>query len=194
MAEYRRVGDDTVLETDDFRLAYSGEYLVDGDRWLPTWMEFETDGHDEPNQYCRVELRDDLPRLVELGWRVREEQAEICQKHLRSTTVTAIVDVLYAMTVVELRDGKPVLNLGEENSEQDKKIQDFLYEMRNERRLTTDDYKRAAQVYSDNFHSAPTKAVAEAFGVRHRRAGYIVAECRRRGFLSKKTEQGKKKI
>ena len=195
MTGYRRVGDDTVIETGDFRLAYSGEYMVAGDRWLPTWMEFETDGHDdEPNQYCRVEIIDDAPRLVELGWRVRGNRSEIRQTHLRNTQVSMIVDVLYAMAVIEVRDGKGVADLGEEGSEQDSKIREFLYAMRTERRLTTADYKRAAQVYRDNFHGAPTQAVADAFGVRHRRAGGIVKECRNRGFLSKTTTQGAKKI
>jgi len=193
LAEYRRIGDDTILETDDFRMAHSGEYMVAGNRYLPTWFEFETDGHNEPNQYCRVEIIDDAPRLVELGWRVRENQSEIQQKHLRDTQVAAIVDVLYAMTVIEVRDGKGVTNLGPEGSEQDEKIREFLYGVRTRRRLTPDDYKRAAQVYRDNFRGTPAQAVADEFGVKLRRAGDIIAECRRLDLLPK-TKQGKKKI
>jgi hypothetical protein len=130
---------------------------------MPTWLEFESDGHDEPNQYCRVEIRNDVPRLVELGWRVSEHQSEIRQKYLRETEVSGILDVLYAMTVVEVRDGKGIPNLGDLRSEQDRRIRDFLYESRLDRgkRLVTNDLLRqVAQVYRANINHAPTQAVA----------------------------------
>ena len=194
MAEYLRVGDDAVIETDDYRLMYSGEVMVAGDKWLPTWLEFETDGHDEPNQYCRVEIRDDVPRLVELGWRAREHQREIRQKHLRGTEVSAIIDVLYAMTIVEVRDGKGILNLGDVGSEQDRRIRDFLYESRLDKgkRLVTDQLLRqVADVYRTNIDHAPTQAVARTFAVKSRMASKYVQQARDRGLLPP-TTQGKK--
>jgi len=59
--------------------------------------------------------------------------------------------------------------------------------------LLVSDYERAAAVYRDRFKDTPTVAVAEAFGVGSRRAGDIIAECRRRGLLPT-TTQGKKQI
>jgi hypothetical protein len=194
LARYADIGDDTVVETDDYRLAWSGEYMVVGNRWLPTWLEFETDGHDEPNSYCRVEIRDDVPRLVELGWRVREHQSEIRQKYLRETNVAAIVDVLYAMTITEVRDGEAILNLGAQGSDQDRKIRGFLGELRlgkGKRTITSELLRQVADVYRANIDHAPTEAVARTFGVRSRMASGYVQRAREYGFLPP-TKQGKK--
>lgn len=194
MAQYQRFGDDQVIETDDFRLMFSGECMAIDGNYLPVWMEFETDGHDGPNQFCRVEIRDDIPCLVELGWRARENQSEIKQQHLRDTQVSAILDVLYAMTVVEIRDGRPVLNLGDEGSEQDRKIRDFLFEQRlgkGKTAITTERLKQVASVYRDNIAHAPTQAVGRTFGLKPRMASKLVQEARDRGFLPP-TTQGKK--
>jgi hypothetical protein len=194
VAQYQVFDDDQVIETDDFRLMFSGECMVVDGKYLPVWMEFETDGHDGPNQFCRVEIRDDVPRLVELGWRAREHQSEIKQQNLRDTQVAAILDVLYAMTVVEIRDGKPILNLGDEGSEQDRKIRDFLFEQRlrkGKTAITTERLKQVASVYRANISHAPTQAVGRTFGVKPRMASKLVQEARDRGFLPP-TTQGKK--
>ena len=38
--------------------------------------------------------------------------------------VATILDDVYAMTIIEVRDGKAVLNVGAEGSEQDRKMRD----------------------------------------------------------------------
>lgn len=194
MARYERLGDDTVAGNDTYKLRWSGEFMAAGNSWLPTWMEFEMNGHDEPNQYARVEIRDDVPRLVELGWRAGEHQREIRQKDLRETTVSTIVDDVYAMTVIEVRGGEAVLNTGPEGSEQDRRMRDLLEELRvgkGKRKISAPLLEQVANVYRANIDHAPTEAVARTFGVRSRMASNYVQRARERGFLPP-TKQGKK--
>lgn len=192
MAEYVRIHDDGVVEEDDYRLIVSGEYMVIGDRYLPTWLEFESDGHDEPNQYVRIEIRNEVPQVVELGWRSRDSQREVRQKDIRDYQVATAIDVLYGMVVIEIRDGKPVLNLGAEGSEQDRAIRKFLNEsLKGRRTLTSELARQVAEVYRANIDQAPTAAVAKTFGVKLRQASSYVQDARQRGYLPP-TKQGKK--
>ena len=194
MARYQRLWDDRLAGDDNYKLRISGEYMLAGNSRLPMWMEIEANGHDEPNLYARVEIRDDVPRLVELGWRASEHQREIRQKDLRETSVATILDEVYAMTIIEVRGGKAVLNLGDEGGEQDRKIRALLDELRvgkGKRRLTTELLRQVADVYRANIDHAPTEAVARTFGVRSRMASGYVQRARERGYLPP-TKQGKK--
>ena len=194
MALYVRLGDDRIAENDNYRLKISGEFVHVADSWLPTWIEFEVRGHDGPNQRARVEIRDDVPRLVELCWCAGEHQREIRQNDLRQASVAKLLDDVYAMTVIEVRDGEAVLNLGPEGSEQDKKMRTLLEELRvdkGKRRISTELLRQVAEVYRANFDHAPTEAVARTFGVRSRMASSYVQRARERGFLPP-TKQGKK--
>lgn len=192
MAEYVRIHDDGAIEEDDYRLIVSGEYMVIGDRYLPTWLEFESDGHDEPNHYVRIEIRNEVPQVVELGWRSRDSQREVRQKDIRDYQVASAIDVLYGMVVIEMRDGKPVLNLGTEGSEQDRAIRKFLNEsLKGRRTLTSELARQVAEVYRANIDQAPTAAVAKTFGVKLRQASSYVQDARQRGYLPP-TKQGKK--
>lgn len=195
LAEYEEENNAQVIDGDGFLLAVSNDVLKVGDRYLPFWIEFASRGEDEPTQFCRVELRDDIPRLVELSWTAGEGQNEIKQKHLRETNIASIIDVLYAMVVIEVRDGEAVLNLGEQGSPQDVAIRNFLSEVRlgkSKRRITSEFLRQVAGVYRDHIDNAPTEAVARAFGVKSRMASGYVQKARERGFLPP-TTQGRKK-
>jgi hypothetical protein len=61
-------------------------------------------GRDDPDFHCRAELRDNVPRVVEFGWRAKEHQSEIRQKHLRAAAVDDIANLVYRMWIIELHD------------------------------------------------------------------------------------------
>lgn len=212
MATYHHVSEPETIEDDGLRFRVSGDYMAVGEnmvplaegewmpspRMLPTWVEFEFCGQDEPDFYCRVELRDDVPRMVELGWRARENQSEIRQKHLREAEVADLVNIVYGTWVVELRDvwrDKPGMALHAEiDSEQMRVIRGFLHDLRAGRRhVNTELLRQVAEVYRANFDNAPAQAVARTFGVKQRMAHEYVRRARERGFLPP-TTQGKKKI
>jgi len=158
---------------------------------LPTWVEFELDGHDEPDFHCRVEIRDMVPRLVELGWRARENQSEIRQKHLREAEVSTVVNAVHGSWVVEIRDDEGIPGIDDEQSQI---IRGLLHDLRAGRRhVNAELLRQVAAVYPANFDDAPPQAVARTFGVKQRMAHEYVRRARERGFLPP-TTQGKKKI
>ncbi len=168
-------------------------------RLLPAWVELELFGRGDPDFHCRVELRNDVPRMVELGWRAREDQTEIRQKHLRAAEVSGIANLVYGIWVVEFHDvwrDKPGIVLGNfpgDDEEQNRRIRNFLQDLQlGRRRVTTELLAQVAEVYRANFDSAPTEAVARTFGVKQRMAHEYVHRARERGFLPP-TTQGKKR-
>jgi hypothetical protein len=167
--------------------------LIDGRR-MPLWLELESvwRKHEfgEPMWFARVELRSGAPRIAHIGFRSEDDDREV--KWSDFQRARSAIYIFYAAFVAELgSDGAPVYRFDDES---EKRIAEFIEQRRTgRRRLKTDDYKHAAQVYRDNFNDTPTQAVADEFDVGIRRAGDIVAECRRRGFLPK-TKQGRKKI
>jgi hypothetical protein len=183
-------------ENDNYRLKISGEFMRVRNLWLPRWVEIQVKGHDEPDQYARVEIRDNVPRLVELCWRAEEHQSEIRQKHPRKTVVATILDDVYAVTVIEVCGDKAVLNIDAEGSAQDRKVRDFLDELRlgkeGKRKISADLLEQVADVYRAHIDNAPTEAVARTFGVRSRMASVYVQRARERGFLPP-TTQGRKR-
>ena len=217
------VRDPQTIEGNGFRFRVSGDYIAFGikdapsfdrdgttplaeDEWspsarmLPMWVEFEFCGRDEPDFHCRVELRDDVPRVVELGWHARENQTEIRQKHLRAAEVSEIANLVYGMWVVELRnvwhdkDGMAVDNFPGDDEVQNRLIDGFLLDLRAGRRhVNAELLKQVAEVYRANYDHAPAEAVAKTFGVKQRMAHEYVRRARERGFLPR-TTQGKKKI
>ena len=211
MATYHHVSDPETIEDNGLRIRVSGDYMafdedgadlaegawIPSPRMLPTWVEFELDGHDEPDFHCRVEIRDKVPRLVELGWRARENQSEIRQKHLRETEVSTVVNAVYGTWVIELRDvwrDKPGMAMPTIGTEQERKIRGLLYDLRAGRRhVNAELLRQVAEVYRANFDKAPAEAVARTFGVKPRMAHEYVRRARERGFLPP-TTQGKKKI
>lgn len=167
-------------------------------RLLPAWVEFDLYGCDEPDFHCRIELRDDVPRLVEISYRASEKQSEIRQKHLRATELANIVNTIYRQWVFEVRDvwrdepgGMAVPTIGDE---QNRVIRDVVDDLRVGRRhVNAELLRQVAEVYRANFDKAPAEAVARTFGVKPRMAHEYVRRARERGFLPP-TTQGKKKI
>lgn len=204
-SQRHRIRNDETVEWDRLRFVVSGEYAVfspDGEwgavtRWLPTWVDFELHGQDEPNFHCRIELRESVPRVVELGWRASENQGEIRQKHLRDAEVSAIANLVYGTWVVELKDVWPDKDgtalPAKFGTEQARKIQNFLLDLRSGRRhVNAELLRQVADVYRENFDKAPAEAVARTFNVKPRMAHEYVRRARERGFLPP-TTQGKKK-
>ncbi|CAN5150677.1 hypothetical protein BH09ACT8_BH09ACT8_59170 [soil metagenome] len=169
-------------------------------RMLPAWVDFEYLGENGPDLHCRIELREDVPRVVEFGWRSTQvRQEEIRQKHLRSISVEGLAETVYGTWVIELRDvsresvGQAALPGAGLSPEQERLIHGLLQDMRTGRRYVDADLLRqVAEVYRANFDRAPTEAVARAFGVKPRMASEYVARARKRGFLPE-TKQGQKK-
>jgi hypothetical protein len=205
VAKYHHVSEPETIEDNGLRIRVSGDYMAVGEHgvhvaegeWmpsptmLPTWVEFELDGHDEPDFHCRVEIRDKVPRLVELGWCAREHQSEIRQKHLRETEVSTVVNAVYGSWVVEIRDDKGIPGIDDEQS---RIIRGLLHDLRAGRRhVNAELLQQVAAVYRANFNKAPAEAVARTFGVKQRMAHEYVRRARERGFLPP-TTQGKKKI
>lgn len=177
----------------EYRVSTAFE-IVKGRR-MPLWLELESvwqqEDLGEPMWFARVELRDGVPKIANIGFVSEEGEREVKWTDYRRTR--SAIYVFYSAFCAELgQDGDPVPRFDKTSKQ---RINDFIEERRTgRRRLKTDDYKHAAQVYRDNFDGTPTQAVADEFGVGIRRAGEIVSECRRRSFLSKTTKQGKKKI
>jgi hypothetical protein len=167
--------------------------VVDGRR-MPLILELESlfgmENLREPMWFASVELRDGAPKIANFGFKSQPGQREL--KWSDFQRAREAVYVFYAAFCADLGpDGEPIYRT---DQDAEKQIAEFIEQRRTgRRRLKTEDYKYAAQVYRDNFDETPTQAVADAFEVGLRRAGDIVAECRRRGFLPP-TKQGKKKI
>ena len=168
--------------------------VIDG-RLMHLWAEFESAiGQGEfklPTWFARVELRENgVPRIANIGFESDDGQREPSGSDF--DRLRSAVMLYYSAFCAEIGpDGEPRFRI---DVDSDKRIHEFIEQRRTgRRRLKTDDYQRAAQVYRDNIDDTPTKAVAEAFGVGIRRAGDIVAECRRRKFLGP-TKQGRKSL
>lgn len=166
--------------------------VIDGKR-MPAWLEIEgavnDENIDQPLWGARIELRDGVPKIANIGFASLDHGREVKPSDFQK--LRAVVYVFYSAFCGEIGpDGEPIYRT---TQAEEGRIAEFLEGRRTGRqRLKTDDYKRAAQVYRDNFEDTPTQAVADAFGVGIRQAGNIVAECRRRGFLPA-TKQGRKK-
>lgn len=174
----------------EYRVSRQAE-IIDG-RVMPVWLELESVSQMKdiglPMWFSRIELHDGAPKITHLGFMSHDREREVKWSDFQRTR--SAIYVFYAAFCADLGpDGKPI----SDSADSDKRIAEFIEQRRTgRRRLKTDDYKHAAQVYRDNFDDTPTQAVADAFDVGIRRAGDIVAECRRRGFLPK-TKQGKKR-
>lgn len=179
-----------------------GSPLAEGEwspsvRFLPAWVEFDLFGHNEPDTHFRVELRDAVPRLVELSFRAGPDQGEVRQKHLRATELASLVNSIYRHWIFEVRDvwrdgpdGIAIPAIGEE---QHRVLRNLVDDMRTGRRYVDAQLLReVAEVYRTNFEHAPAEAVARAFGVKPRMAHEYIKRARDRGFLPP-TTQGKKK-
>lgn len=180
-----------------------GSPLAEGEwspsiRFLPAWVECDLIGHNAPDRHLRVELRDGVPRLVELTFCTDPDQGEVRQKHLRATELAGLVNTIYRHWIFEVRDvwrdspgGIAIPAIGEE---QHRVLRNLVDDMRTGRRYVDAELLReVAEVYRANFDHAPAEAVAGKFGVKPRMAHEYIKRARERGFLPP-TTQGKKKI
>lgn len=178
-----------VIETDQFRITV-GRYAKVGDLSMPSFVEAEFFGFGEPNSWARIELRDGVPRVVEVGWRSAPGAREVQSKDVRGIDFSYLIDTLYAAAVRDkhMTDRSPTTN-----AEFERGVRAHLQERRTgKRRITGDFLKQVADVYRSNVDHAPTEAVARTFGVKHRQAGGYVRQARERGLLPD-TKQGRAK-
>jgi hypothetical protein len=195
-----RVGDDGNMDLGDgIALRVSGEYEAVGDRYLPTWLEVSIDGHDGPNLFRRLEIRDGRPEVVAMSWWSRPGQREVKQKDLRNMRVASLLDELYPAFVMHMdrENKKLIVAVSEQGGDPPgfygaRKFVDQLRAGPGNRAITPELLKSVADVYRRNIDHAPTQAVARTFGVRSRMASTYVDRARRRGYLPP-TKQGKKK-
>lgn len=206
-----RVGDDGDIDVaDGIKLRVSGEYEVIGDRCQPTWLELSVDGHEGPNMFRRMEIRDGRPEVVAMSWWSNPGQREIKQRDLRDTSdlrnasVGWLLDELYPAFIMRVGSQKNRIELAVGSDEMVARGEDpqgfydarkFVDQLRTKpgnRAITSELLKSVADVYRHNIDHAPTQAVARAFGVKLRMASTYVDRARRAGYLPP-TKQGKKK-
>jgi hypothetical protein len=200
-----RIGDDGDMEpAEGVRVRVSGEYEQVGDRYFPTWLEVSIDGHEAPNLFRRIEVRDERPQLVVMGWWSRPGQREIKQKDLRKARVESLLDELYPAFVIYVdRENKQIIPAvgsremaacGEDSPafHAARKFVDKLRAGPGNRAITPEFLEHVADVYRRNIDHAPTQTVAKTFGVKPRMASTYVARARQANYLPQ-TKQGKKK-
>jgi hypothetical protein len=181
----------------------SGTSQVIEGREVPTWIELTTSGGADPDMRVRVEIRDGAPQIVELAWTSKPHQGEIRQKHLRQVDLAKLATDLVVTT---MQEGQPFLEdplpgpedrsgRAEHFRRSKRMAEKFVERQRRPReyRVITDSFlKSVAEVYRENIHGAPTKAVAKHFDVKGRMASTYVDRARRAGYLPP-TKQGQKK-
>jgi len=199
----RRIGDDVTERNHDegYTLRVSGEYEVIKHHWMPTWVEFQTDGYDGPDTIARVEVRNGAPQVVRLEWLSRSGQTEIRPRDLRAPyfefdflTGLFACFTLIADPRTKAVDVPGATERGEPNPAYYAARKFIERQRRPEGRRASGPALDAAvaEVYRRNINGAPTQAVAKAFGVKSRMASTYVDRARQAGLLPQ-TKQGKKK-
>jgi hypothetical protein len=192
-----RVGEDGDIKEPDYgiHIRVSGEYEIVHDRYLPTWLELTIEGHDGPNLFRRIEVRDGRPELVAMSWWSMPGQREIKQKDLRNLPVASILDEVYPTFVTHVDHVNKQVLVAAGDSPAFYAARKFVDNIRagpTHRAITPELLKSVAEVYRRNIDRAPTQAVARSFGVKSRMASTYVDRARREGYLPP-TKQGKKK-
>ncbi|HEY1843001.1 MAG TPA: hypothetical protein VGG53_22795 [Mycobacterium sp.] len=190
---------------DGTRLDVSNDYEVVGDRWMPAWLELSLAGHDKPNQFTRIEIRDGRPEVVAMSWSSSPGQREIKQNDLRHARVSSVLDEVYTAFIMRFdsENNRVELAVGtKEMSERGEDVQGF-YDARKfvdqtraassgNRAITDELLIQVADIYRRNIDRAPTQAVARTFGVKQRMASKYVERARLKNYLPP-TKQGQKK-
>lgn len=175
-----------VIEDDGFRIEIGKDVKV-GQLMMPSFLEATFYGFGEPHTWVRVELRDKVPRIVNIGWQSDEAAREVMPKDVRNFDFNYVINTLYANAVGDANTPGPY------DTEFDKAVTTFLSERRKGRReINTALCEQVAEVYRNNVDHAPTAAVARTFGVEHRQAVKYVHEARKRKLLPP-TSQGRAK-
>ena len=175
------------IQTDQFRLTI-GKYVTVGELSMPSFVLVEFFGFDEPDSWARIELRDNVPRIAEVGWRSAPEAREIQSKDVRAMDFSYLIETLYTAAVRDKRmtDRSPATDADFERA-----VRHHLQERRTgKRRVDSQFLMQVAEVYRAHYPHAPTEAVARTFGVKSRQAGKYVEKARERGLLPE-TKQGR---
>jgi hypothetical protein len=192
-----RIGEDVDIKDADYgiHLRVSCEHDLVHDRYLPIWLELTIEGHDGPNLFRRIEVRDGRPELVAMSWWSMPGQREIKQKDLRNLPVASILDEVYPTFVTHVDHANKQVLVAAGDSPAFYAARKFVDNIRagpTHRAITPELLKAVADVYRRNIDRAPTQAVARSFGVKSRMASTYVDRARRDGYLPP-TKQGKKK-
>jgi hypothetical protein len=198
-----RLGPDKTEVYGDVTVRYSGEYEIMADLSLPTWLEVSTGGTDNPDQFARIELRNQRPEIVAMSWTSGPGQREIKPKDLRERRIAELLDLyrFYTMRVVKTEQNYLVEAARRGDTQALRTITDVediarpgdMQALRAPgHRVITDEFLASvADVYRRNIAHAPTQAVARTFGVKPRMASNYVDKARQAGHLPP-TKQGKK--
>jgi len=192
-----RIGEDVDIKDADYgiHVRVSCEHEEVHDRYLPIWLELTIEGHDGPNLFRRIEVRDGRPELVAMSWWSMPGQREIRQKDLRNLPVASILDEVYPAFVIRVdHANKQVLGAAGDSPAfyAARRFVDNIRAGPTHRAVTPELLRSVAEVYRRNIDRAPTQAVARSFGVKSRMASTYVDRARRAGYLPP-TKQGKKK-
>lgn len=179
-----------IIETDQFRIEV-GKHVAVGSLSMPTYVEARFYGVDEPDNWVRVELRDNVPRIVALGWLSAPNAREVMSKDVRDLDFSYVIDTLYTAAV---RDKKMSDRASSDaDIAFETAVRHSLQERRTgKRRIDTEFLREVAKVYRANIDHAPVQAVSRTFGVKHRQASDYANKARERKLLPP-TEQGKAK-
>lgn len=174
-----------VVEDENCRMTIGPYVEVTPGHHMPSWLEVEILGFDEPNISARVELIDNVPRLVEFALRSAPGTREVMPKDLRGHDLSHII-ARYTWFVVR-DDGSSVTGVRHDVRE----MRELVEQRRTgKRRINAAFLEQVAEVYRANIDHAPTEAVSRTFGVKHRMATDYVKQARDRKLLPP-TKQGR---
>jgi hypothetical protein len=182
---------------DDWAMHCASRFVRVGDRFLPEWLILRLDGDaSAPTITGRVEVRDGVPRFVDLRFHSEPGEGELRSSHLRETQADAILGALaaFAVRVADIDTEQRVLTLEFGGADQVGPSLDVLRRSRANRKLTPEFLRQVAEVYREALRTgrAPTQAVKSRFFVSERMAGGYVQRARKAGLLPP-TTPGKKR-
>src|SRR5690242_17076046 len=86
-------------ESEQFELRVGPYVEAVSDHHMPKWVELEAYGFDEPDVCLRIELRDGVPRLVDLRYRAGPTSREVMPKDLRDHDLSGFIESFYGALV-----------------------------------------------------------------------------------------------
>lgn len=174
---------------------------------VPAWIALEIVGGADPDMKLRIEIRDGVAEVVEVAWTSQPHQNPIRPKHLRQTNLDRMAaDLLASAIGVKREVAQEVAEKVAQGDDQEisgavaqlkqarraaRKFAERLQRPREYRDLTPAFLQAVAATYRENIGGAPTKAVAQAYGVGPRQASTYVQRARAAGYLPK-TTRGRK--
>ncbi|OBG91254.1 hypothetical protein A5698_20965 [Mycobacterium sp. E136] len=148
-------------------------------------------GKNEPDLGLKIEVREGIPRYVELVLRARADGPEIRPRDLTAIRLDAwLKQIVAACSVVASGDDGTIWSKPVDDRSA---IGDIRRATSGRPRTVTPELlEKVAEIYSDHVSDRPTEAVKRSFGVEHRTAARYVQKARAAGLLPP-TVPGKKK-